>query len=208
MPGYRPRGFVPIRNLGGNVSFQTHRYRLSAANPRRLFPGDPIRMYADGQIRTVNVSGVGSVTQQPILGVIRTLYNSTGRPLTFNQPTAGPTLDGSTAGFADVYDDPDIVFLVNATTSVSASQIGMFVRTTAATANTAAGISGFRVESVDTTASAVSHQWQILGVSPEQRVGLATEEGFEGVSASDIEVKIADHLFRRQRSRVAGGVGP
>ena len=205
--GYRPRGFVPLRHLHGNVSFQTRRYEVSAGNPTRLFPGDPVKL-VDGMIRRVNTSAVGSALEPPILGVVRTLYNSVGRPLTFNQPTAGPTLNGSTAGFADIYDDPDITFIVNATTSVSANQIGQFVRTTAATANTAAGISGFRIESTDTTASAVSHRWQIMGVSPEHRIGLATETGQEGVSASDVEVKIADHLFRRQKARLAGSVGP
>ena len=205
--GYRPRGFVPLRHLNGNVSFQTRRYFVTASHESRLFPGDPVKL-VDGSIRRVNTSAVGSALEPPVLGVIRTLYNSTGRPLTFNQPTAGPSLDASTAGYADIYDDPDITFLVNATTSVSANQMGQFVRTTAATANTAAGISGFRIESTDTTASAVSHRWQIIGVSPEHRIGLATEQGFEGVSATDVEVKIADHLFRRQKARVAGAVGP
>lgn len=198
---YRPRGFVPLRHLHGNVSFQTRRYFVSAANPNRLFPGDPVRLMGDGQIRRVRTSAPTAL-ELGVLGVIRNLYNSSGRPLTFNQPDAGPSLNGSTAGFADVYDDPDITFVVNAQTSVSASQVGAFVRATAATANTAAGISGFRVDSADTTASAVGHQWMIMGVSPEHRAGLATEQGFEGVSAPDIEVKIADHAFRRRAARV------
>ena len=205
--GYRPRGFVPFRHLGGHVSFQTRRYYVSGSHATRLFPGDPVKL-VDGSILRVPTSAVGSALEPPVLGVIARLYNSTGRPLTFNQPTAGPSLDASAAGYADIYDDPDITFIVNSTTSVSANQVGQFVHTTAATANTAAGISGFRVETANTTASAVGHRWQIMGVSPEHRIGLVTEQGFEGVSATDIEVKIADHLFRRQRSRIAGSVGP
>lgn len=200
----RPRGFVPFRHLGGQVSFQTRRYEVSAGNPTRIMPGDPVRMLADGQIQRVRTSAV-TVAELAVLGVVARCYNVNGRPLTFSQPDTGPTLNASTAGFVDVYDDPDMTFIVNTTGTVSVAQRGMFARVTAATANTAAGISGFKLAVEDTTASAVGHQYQILGPAPEHRIGLVTETGFDA-STMDVEVRIADHLFNRRRVRIAAGI--
>ena len=199
----KPRGFVPLRSLGGPVSFTTRRYRVSSGNTTSIFPGDAVRLLADGQVRRVRTSAA-TVAELGVLGVVRNVLNSNGRPLTFSQPTNGPFLNASTAGYVDVYDDPDIVYQVNGTTSASAAYMGRFCRVTAATYNSAAGISGLRIETADVTSSAVGHQFQIIGIAPSERIGSLTVDG-ESVSSADLEVRIANHTYRRVNGLVGGG---
>ena len=188
-----PRGFVPLRSLHGHTSFVTRQYPVSSNNPTTIFPGDPVTLNASGNVIRITTSAV-SVNAPPVLGVVAAVLNSDRRPQTFTQPTRGPYLPASTAGFVDVYDDPDMTFLVNADSAASQNDIGRFVRVTAGAPNTAAGISGFSLLMVQATGSSVGHRFRILALGPNEDRTFSAN--------NDMEVMIADHEWRRAYKRV------
>ncbi len=191
-------GFRPSRHLHGLTSFNIDRYPVSANHSKSMFPGDVVELLGDGNIRVVDTSAV-SVNERGTLGVVARVHNSNDRPLTHNLPATGNYLPASTAGWAYVYSDPDIVYVADADGTASAGNTGMFVRVTAGAGTTAAGISGMGVKMVDSSASSVGHRFRILGVSPAERLGPSGTE-FQG--GNDVEVIIADHEFRRMFKRI------
>ena len=198
-----PRGFVPSRHLTGGDHFRTSRYVVSANNPGRLFKGDPVELGADGKVRVHQASAI--LGARGVLGVVNAIYDSNNRPLTHSLPGTGQFLETSTAGFLDVIDDPDVVFVINSDATGAHSDIGQFTRVTAGSANTAAGISGFSLKMVDVTASAVSNQqFRIIGVAPKEEalIGNDYNQAYSGIVDLDREVIISDHEWRRQVIRV------
>lgn len=187
------RGFVPLRTLDGKVSFPTRQYAVSANNPTPIYPGDPVTLNQQGHVIRVDTSGV-SANEPAVLGIVAQVLDSNRKPQTHTQPSRGPFLPVSTAGFVDVYDNPDTTFLVNADSAINQSDVGQFVRVTAGSPNTAAGISGFSIKMVDTTASAVGSRFRILALGPN--------EDRSGSANNDAEVMIADHEWRRAMKRV------
>jgi hypothetical protein len=190
-----PRGFVPLRTLRGDSNFRTKRFSVSANNPFTLLVGDPV-VLQNGHVRRVDTSGV-SAGEPGVLGVIGGVYNSNGRPFTHNLPNSPNAIPASTAGFVDVYSDPDIVYLVNADSAANQAQMGQLVRVTAGPANTAAGISGFQIKMVDATNRSFGHQYQIIGIGPNETID-STESQALG-AGQDLEVLISDHQYRRSQ---------
>ena len=191
-----PRGLVPHRHLHGMVSFRTGRYIVSANNPTAMFIGDPVELGADGHVRVIDTSAP-SANERGILGVVRSVYDSNQRPLTHSLPATGQFLDGSTAGFVDVVDDPDVVYLINSDTTAVQADIGQYVRVTAGSANSVVGISGFSLRMADVTASSVGHRFMIV------RTGSNELDGVDSFTDQrDLEVIISDHHFRRRQKRV------
>ena len=188
-----PRGFEPAQSLGGGQFFQTRRYKVSADNGAAIFPGDLVMLGPQGGVQGwTDASAIGAM--DPALGVVKALYDTNGKPLTFSQPTNGPFLDASTEGYAEVYDNPDAVFVANASASFATSNLGHFAALTVGVDNSAAGISGQGV-TLGTTASSV-------GGHPFMVMGLAEADGFPdqeaaGARNNDVYVKITDHVYRR-----------
>lgn len=199
-----PRGFVPSRHLSGRIDFGHELHRVSSNNPTSLFIGDPVFLNSDGKVRRIATSAV-SVGDRAVLGVVRAVYNSDGRPLTHNLPGTGQFIAASTQAFVDVVTDPDVVFLVNADSAANQGQIGQFVRVTAGPANTALGRSGFQIRMSDATASAVGSHFQIVGVGPNEKLSGLGDTAFG--ANQDLEVLIIDHHHRRKYSRVGPEVG-
>ena len=199
-----PRGFVPSRHLSGRIDFSHNLMRVSANNPTSLMIGDPVFLGSDGKVRRVATSAVSVGDRAPI-GVVRGVYNSDGRPLTHNLPDTGQFIAASTQALVDVCDDPDVIFLVNADSAMNQGQIGTFVRCTAGPANTALGRSGFQIRAVDSTASAVGHHFQVVGVGPNEKLSGLGDTAFG--ANQDVEVIIVDHHYRRKYSRVGPEVG-
>lgn len=187
------RGFIPLRSLDGKVSFPTRQYEVSANNGTPIFPGDPVTLNAQGNVIRVDTSGV-SAAEPAILGIVARCLDSNRKPFTHSQPSRGPFLPSATKGFVEVYDNPDTTFLVNADSALNQPEVGAFVRVTAGAANTAAGISGFSIKMVDTTASAVGSRFRIIGLGPN-------EDRTAGAN-NDVEVIAADHEWRRAQKRI------
>ena len=135
-----PRGFELAESLGGGQFHQTRRYKVSGDNAAAIFPGDLVMFGPQGGVQGwTDASAVGAM--DPALGVVKALYDTNGKPLTFSQPTKGPFLDAATSGYAEVYDNPDAVFIANASASATTAMLGHFAGLTVGVANSAAGIS-------------------------------------------------------------------
>lgn len=188
-----PRGFVPVNSLDGRTDFSHRRYAVSANNPTAIFIGDPVELN-DGNVRVIDTSGA-SAGERGILGIVRAVYDSNEKPLTHSLPTNGQFIDGSTAGFVDVVDDPEVLFLVNSDATASQSMIGQFVRATAGTPSSAAGRSGFSLRLADTTNTSVGHRFKIVSVGPNE---LISGRAGQFANNQDIVVQISDHHHRRK----------
>lgn len=189
-------GFQPARHLTGG-QIRTRRMFV-AASAQAIAIGDAVRLNPNGEGIIALSADATPVT--PVIGVAVALYDSNNKPLTFSQPTRGPFLPANTGGFADVVDDQNVTFVVQADATVTQNDIGKFVSVTAAVnvLNTAAGTSKMQVKmsTVDTSV----RQFQILGIAPNEDAGLgsilnrgALDAG--GGANTDVEVRIAAHAY-------------
>lgn len=200
-----PRGFVEHRHLTGAVCPSTRKYKVKAdgvSGSHQKFPGDPVILVSGQTVARIPVAGTAAA--KPIVGVIRSVLNSNGRPLTFNQPdTGGPFLPASTAGFVEVNTDPFQTYLVNTDATVTSTLIGQFVDVTANTPNTAAGRSGMTIEvgtgtnTARATFSANPVPFQVVEIGANNLDGIIGGEGNQ-----DVEVIIHFHAFNNQIHKV------
>lgn len=193
------QGFQPARHLtGGQIR---SRRMFVSATAQAIAIGDAVRLNPSGEGIIPLSADATPVT--PVIGIVGALYDSNNKPLTFSQPTRGPYLPALTGGFADVFDDPEITFIVQADASVDQNDIGKFVSVTAAVnvLNTAAGTSRMQVKmsTVDTSV----RQFQILGIAPNEEGGLGSilnrgvlGSATAGGANTDVEVRIAAHTYR------------
>lgn len=191
------RGFVPHKHIAGNAAFVTRRYHVSSNNSTAIFAGDPVELNVNGHVQVIDTSGV-SANELPILGIVGQVLDVNQRPLTHNLPSTGNFLNASTEGYVDVYDDPGIIFLVNVDATGKQADIGMFIQTTAGSANSSAGISGFQLKGSTAVASSVGHRFQVMRVGSNQLDGV---DSFDG-TFQDYEVRIANHQWNRTWNRV------
>lgn len=190
MAKHNPRGFVPTRTLDGRIDFRTQLRATNGNNGAHIFPGDLVTMTTAGSID--RWPGTNDATQKPI-GVARAVYNTNKRPFTFSQPDNGPFLPASTAGFVDVIEDPDVIYTIHMTTSAGVVDSLMdYFAASAGSPTSAAGRSGFLMDAAATTQPSDSHPLQLLAVSTNELDSPAA-----GVSANDVEVRIAHHRFQR-----------
>ena len=186
-----PRGFVEHRNLGGRVAPIARTRRVKADNsPEQIFAGDPVVLVSGNTVRRIPT--LASAASLPVLGVVRAVLNSDGRPLTHNLPAAGNFLPASTAGFVQVNEDPHQTYLVNTDATVLSTLIGQFVDATANTPNTAAGRSGFsiRVASGVNTVAANVQPFQVIEIGGNNLAGFKG-----GENNQDVEVIIRDPVW-------------
>jgi hypothetical protein len=171
----KPFGFKPSRSLNGNFNPRTNRY---TADTGGLFPGDPVTL-----VSGLNVSIATTAT--PVLGIVAQCLDTNQKPLVFSQPTRGPFLPPSTAGFVDVYIDPDNVYWIATATTALATHVGLWAKVSAlgsANANNRVGRSPIGLQLADAAASSAGVlPWKILGPSPMQRDYLTQADWVEGV---------------------------
>lgn len=196
-----PRGFVAAKALHGGGRSVTQRYKVSADNATALFPGDLVALNAQGGVESwITADNSALATADPVLGVVKAVYDTNGKPLTHSQPTKGPFLDASTGGYVEVYTDPDQIYIANASATCIQAYIGTFAPVSFGASNSAAGRSGWGVDLGSTVGSAV-------GNTPLRVIGIAEFDAFpdltNGQAANnDVYVQIADHAFRRQFNRI------
>lgn len=190
-----PFGLAAIRNRDGGA-LRTKLYRVTATgNTHGIFIGDPVGLNGSG-LGIVRVSS-NAIATTKILGAVSEVFDENGRPLTFSQPTRGPFLPASTAGWAAVYDSQATSFIIQADASCAETIVGQYVSLTAVSqaGNTAAGTSKIqaRVASADTSVKML----QVIGIAPNEQRGLgsfALNSGW-GNTQIDLEVRIALHTF-------------
>lgn len=203
-----PRGFVECRHLGGAVNPTTLRKPIEADGGRSAqfakYAGDPAIMCSGQYVGRASADNSGGVA---LIGIIRDVFTNSGglpRPLVFNQPGAGPVLAASVAGWVDINVDPFQTYVANTDTTVLGTHIGQYVGTTVGAALTAAGRSGFMVRIASATAVPNGDvPFQIVGFAPNNLGGL-NDIGTEG--NQDVEVIIANHVFKRGFVNVSGAV--
>lgn len=192
-----PRGFVEYRHLGGATNAATRRYRVKVDHGHnQLFAGDPVVLVSgDCVIRAVP----GTTASLPILGVVRAVLNSNGRPFTHSAPSGGAFIPASTAGYAEVNIDPFQTYLVDADATAVSTYVGQYCDITAGTPNTAAGRSGMsiKVASAVNTVSANTVPFQIIALGDDNLDGFVG-----GENNQDLEVIISNHVFtNRNKAR-------
>ena len=181
----RRNGFVPCRSLTGGQTFRTGMYQTSTNLVRTLGIGDPI-VAVSGYVQRWTTANASS-----FVGVVRAVYNSNKRPTTFNQPTLGPYLPASTAGWVEVYDDPHITYTVECVTSIGQSLMGLPTDVNISALTSATGISGFHLQTA--TASDISGNFRIIGLAPSELAVTAA-----GSPNNRVEVAVVLHAYNRQ----------
>lgn len=187
-----PRGFVEYRHLGGSVSPATRTYRVKAdgaSGSHQKFPGDPVVLVSGDTVARIAVAATAAAL--PVLGVVRAVLNSNGRPFTHSAPAGGQFIPASTAGFVEVNIDPFQTYLVNTDATVVSTLVGQYVDATANTPNTAAGRSGFSIEvGTGANTAATTVPFQVVSIGGGSIDGIVG-----GVGNQDVEVIIAQHVF-------------
>lgn len=204
-----PRGFRAVRHINGNNCFQTKTFVVDDNNPKPIYQQHLV-VLSSGRVAEATSTGT-----DPILGVVKALYQDTtrvsgatgsvgqflNRPLTHNLPTTGNFLPASTAGYADVYIDPDIIYEAAASGGFSDNNIGQAGTITATgSGRDSTGISLMQVDSGTFVAAASAN-----ATDPLRFVGLAQSD-MPPVSTSAytsgqlVEVMIRNHIFRTAAS--------
>lgn len=189
-----PFGFQPIRTVDGGA-IRTTQYRVAVSgNTHGIFIGDFVRLNPSG-LGVIRVSG-NAAPDTRVLGACTAVYDTNMKPMTHSQPTRGPFLPASTAGYVDVADSASITYIIQGDGSAAESIVGQFVTLTAASlGNTATGISVMqvRVASADTSTKFL----QVVGVSPNEERGLGSVNNQDawGNTSIDLEVRVALHNF-------------
>lgn len=189
-----PRGFVEYKHLSGAVCPATRRYRVKAdglSGQGIKLAGQPVTLVSGNTVAIM--SSPASAGRTPVVGVIRHVLNSDGRPFTHNLPSNPPQIPASTAGFVEVNIDPHQTYLVSTDATVVSTLIGQFVDATVAAAGTAAGRSGFIVEvATGTNTAGATTPFQVVDIADNNLDGIVGGEGNQ-----DVEVKIANHVFNQ-----------
>jgi hypothetical protein len=169
---------------------------VSANNAGPFYPGDPVTMAAGGQLARGTHVGTAGLN---VVGVVRSVHDANDKPLVFSQPTRGPFLPASTAGFLYVNTDPDMVYLVATETTAAQSMVNRYVSATVAqvcaVSQDLIGRSAFVLRTADVTVSAVGSQfpYKIVGLGPNHLDRAFNNSGGLG---TDVEVIIVGHAYR------------
>lgn len=169
-----PRGLWAIRHLSGAIP-PLRRYQVDSSNASAIFSGDLVKVEADGNVTPAS-AGDGSA----VIGVVNACYDSIKKPLSY--------LTASTAGYVDIWDDPDTIFGIQADGNTVQSDIGATKDHVAGQGNTLTGISAHELDSDGTS----QNQLKIIGK-------IDTPNNDWGTNA-DIEVLIVEHHYRTNTS--------
>lgn len=153
----RINGLRPVKHItGAPFNGQGTLYAVSASNGTAIFPGDLVKLAADGNAAgiqfvvpaTAGVAGTGAAALGTVLSIIPAKLD----PVTGAMTSGSIALDtpqylaASTAGYVYVADSPDLVFEVEATTggnaySFAVADIGQNVNVFAGAGSTVLGTS-------------------------------------------------------------------
>lgn len=183
-----PRGFVEHRSLTGGDA-PARRRAVKANQPHEIYAGDPVVLVSGNTV--TRITGAASAASMPVVGVVREVLNSDGRPFTHNLPGTPNFIPASTAGFVMVNENPYQTYLVNTDATVVSTLIGQFVDVTADTPNSAAGRSGFTIDvSTGSNTAAQTLPFQVIAIGDNNLDRITGGEGNQ-----DVEVKIAHHAW-------------
>jgi len=156
---YAPFGFRAVQKVGGGVSNQGQtEYSIANNYGTAIFSGDPVELVSTGTLEVANAAG------NTIVGVFNGCFYTDP---TTQKPTFSAYYPGSILAddiVAQVMDDPNQLFEVQASGTVTAANVGENAETAYTAGSTKSGISKAEV---DTFASNASSTWIIVGLSKD-----------------------------------------
>lgn len=181
-------GFRPVRTLSGGHKFRSRRYRVDTDNGHDLFIGHAC-VLSSGAVQECTSSPAAAT---PVLGVIKCLYDTNGKPLTFN--STGIYLASATRGYADVIDDPNVVFSAVINATASSAMIGKLCDIVASGSGVPrTGISKMTLDATsvaaETSANAIALPFKIVGLSDTERYVYS--------SGARVDVIVNFHAFKQ-----------
>jgi len=187
----RPCGLKPVRHLNGVPwNGKARMYYIPATDGTAVFIGDAVKSAgsadATGKYPTVAQAAAGNAirgvvigfSDQPFVAFDTSNLNRKYRP-------------ASTAMYALVVDDPDVIFEIqedNAANDIDKDMIGLSVDIAVGSGSTSTGMSGMEIDSSDTATAA--GQCKILCVSNKEDNDLGTYCKFD--------VLIVEHEMRSE----------
>lgn len=148
-----PYGLVPLNMLGGqSMSHGFRLYKITADYATSIFQGDLVSLVTGGTIE----KNTGTTTATPVGVFWGVEYEDTNHGLLFkNWWTASTAVKTGTFAWAYVYDDPDMLFQVQADEAVDQTGIGANAAIVQGAGNTATGKSGVTLDgsTIATTAT-------------------------------------------------------
>jgi hypothetical protein len=154
-----PFGFRAVGKVGGGVSNQGQtEYSIANGYATAIFQGDPVELVSGGTLEVANAAG------NTIVGIFNGCFYTDP---TTQKPTFSNYYPGSIAAadiVANVIDDPNQLFEVQASGTVTAANVGENAETAYTAGST---ISGSSKAEVDTFASNASSTWIIVGLSKD-----------------------------------------
>src|SRR5215831_18700518 len=139
-----PMGLTPYANITGGIPGRGSEYRIASGQANNIFTGDPVKSTGTG--KGVQVAAAGDT----ILGVFNGCqYVDTDGSIVYSQywPN-GKTVQSGSEVICWVYDDPWMLFTIQASAGLAAGDIGALTDLTMATAgSTVTGRSGAQADS-------------------------------------------------------------
>ena len=153
-----PFGFKLVGKLGSSVQNNgTTEYEIASGATGSIFSGDPVRMTAAGTILVHDAA-----SEQPILGIFRGCqFSDSAGNVTFKSffPT-GQTSTSTIVAFVE--DDPNNLYEVQCTGSLSLAAVGANVDLAYTAGST---ITGQSKAEVDSGATSAAENFRIIGFS-------------------------------------------
>ena len=179
-------GLRPYKTLGGHAwNNQQNEYPIASGYSTAIFQGDLVVPTGDGNIERYDVSG--GATVKPI-GVFNGVFYTDP---TTKKPTFGNYYPGSIAAsdiVANVIDDPNTLFLIDADAAFTRAGLFKGYKTTNVTGNTATGISKVQMDVSETDTA---------NTFPIMAVDICKDVNNEdtGNANANVVVKIQNHFF-------------
>jgi len=183
----RAYGFRPTNMLGGqSMSHGFRLYKITADYATSIFQGDLVDLVAGGTIE----KNTGTTTATPVGVFWGCEYELSDHGLIHkNMWTASTAVKSGTTAWAYVYDDPDMLFEVQADDTLGQNSLGANAAIVQGSGNTTTGISGVTLDAstVNTTATL-----------PLRIVDYVTRPGFSalGDAKTDMIVRLNTHFNR------------
>lgn len=174
-----PYGLRPSRHQTGGCN-RNSTYTIASAYNTNIFYGDPVKLAGTLNNRAVELAAAGDIACGVFAGC--SYVDAQGTP---RWSKYWPADTVATDVVAYVYDDPDMLFTIEASTAITAASIGQYADWDDTAGSAATGISG---QSLDTPAATFTGV-KLMGVvpSPDNELG----------QYAKVEVMFAEHEYKR-----------
>lgn len=156
-----PNGLKAVRHYGGG-EVRTNDYRIASGLAANIFTGDPVKTIGTGKRITVCAATDAAV------GVFQGVFYvaADGTPTFARYWATGTVTSATVDAVALVYDDPNILFEIQASDALVAADIGAVANYAAGAGSTLTGISGFELDSASITVATNTSTMKIIELVP------------------------------------------